>query len=221
MVYPLDNWTSQKIGYRHGDTTFYNNFHLGIDVLIPEGTELYAPEDGYLSQHYGAQGGNTLELVGGLTHRFMHLSKVLRGGQVKAGDLIAYTGNTGLSTDPHLHWDVRSNGASIGNRSKFRDPLTLPLQQRGTDVSVDELASEYANIFARVHQNLNGKPPVMDSIEREARDAAERRKNGETYAGNSYIDKYFSEAPKSEDAKRVKEKAIQIEELALAKLKEL
>lgn len=188
-------------------------------------TDLYAPVDGY-TYIFGStrsKGGLWIGVKGddGYDYQFAHMYKRYNTGRVKEGEHIGITGNSGtLTSGPHLHAQIFKDGRRIDPERHFSTkPSTTPAKEE--DVNVDELAGEYSNILARVWQDLNGKPPVMDSINREARDAAERRKNGETYAANSYVDKYFSEAPKSSDAERVKEKAIQIEELALAKLKEI
>jgi hypothetical protein len=113
MLAPLKNIDSLRRGYAFGEPTWYTKKHLGIDYICATGTPVFAPESGVATQRYGAQGGNTVELVGSLTHRFMHLSRYGKGGKVNAGDVIGYVGNTGnTTTGPHLHWDTRRNGSS-------------------------------------------------------------------------------------------------------------
>jgi len=88
--------------------------HKGVDVGMPEGTELYAPISGIVSPHIDQKGldggyGRYLILEGatdqGSRVRFIfaHLSEVLADGRVIAGNLIAKSGNTGSSTGAHLH----------------------------------------------------------------------------------------------------------------------
>lgn len=112
------------IGYRYGQKTFYNAVHIGIDIIVPEMTPVYAPEDGVVNTFFGAQGGQWLSLTTKTgKHRFAHLKQyaVVKGQRVKRGDVIAYTGGkkgapySGNSTNPHCHWDY-----AIG--SKFVDP---------------------------------------------------------------------------------------------------
>lgn len=126
MQAPLDNIKSLEKGYVFGEKTWYSDHHLGIDYICATGTPVFAPESGVASQRYGAQGGNTVELVGSLTHRFMHLSRYGKGSQVNAGDIIGYVGNTGsTTTGPHLHWDVRRNGTSWEFFKNYTDPEKL------------------------------------------------------------------------------------------------
>jgi len=92
-----------------------SRMHAGVDFPTPEGTPLYATGDGRVSFIGTKSGyGNVIEidhpLAGKLT-RYAHLSRVadgLRVGElVGRGQTVAYSGNTGLSTAPHLHYEVR------------------------------------------------------------------------------------------------------------------
>jgi murein DD-endopeptidase MepM/ murein hydrolase activator NlpD len=82
---------------------------------LPVGTPLTAPADGVVvHKGNGASGGVTLilEHPGKLFTVYYHLQKpshLAKGATVKLGDLIAYSGNTGASTGPHLHWEVRKS----------------------------------------------------------------------------------------------------------------
>lgn len=87
--------------------------HHGVDVAMPVGTELVAPADGeVVHKGSGASGGFTLILKHAvdLYTVYYHLAKpsmLSVGTQVRAGQLIAYSGDTGLSSGPHLHWECR------------------------------------------------------------------------------------------------------------------
>lgn len=101
-----------KITSRHGDRTLMGFFqrHLGYDYGVGVGTPVYAPEAGSVSTSKGASGGNTIELTSGkYVHRLLHLSRfnVVTGQTVKEGQLIGWTGNTGITTGAHLHHDTR------------------------------------------------------------------------------------------------------------------
>jgi hypothetical protein len=116
-------------GYSFGVKTSYNSRHLGVDYKAHY-TELYAPFDGRVERHDGNQGGITLWFYphGLPVIRFMHLSDVKKTGEVKEGDLIAKTGNTGeLSTSPHLHLDISKTdqGAFWQDFNNFIDPETF------------------------------------------------------------------------------------------------
>lgn len=102
-------------GMRYHPILHTTRMHAGVDFPTPTGTALYATGDGVVS-FVGAKGGygNVIEvdhpLAGKLT-RYAHLSRVApgirEGSTVRRGQTIAYSGNTGLSTAPHLHYEVR------------------------------------------------------------------------------------------------------------------
>lgn len=100
-------------GWRRHPITGRRTFHHGVDVAMPVGTELRAPADGViLHKGSGASGGYTLIVKHSDTLHtvYYHLQKpshLAKGAKVKRGDVIAHSGNTGASTGPHLHWEVR------------------------------------------------------------------------------------------------------------------
>ena len=88
--------------------------HYGIDLRAPMNTPVYATADGIVeyAAHQSASGYGKLLIIRhnyGFKTTFSHLNKfVVKYGEfVKKGDLIAYTGNSGLSNGPHLHYEVR------------------------------------------------------------------------------------------------------------------
>ena len=92
--------------------------HEGIDVSAPMGMEIEAPASGVITQVSWVEGyGNmlTIDLGYGLVTRYAHCSKILvvRGQRVKRGQPIAKVGSTGLSTGPHLHYEVWVNGRPV------------------------------------------------------------------------------------------------------------
>ena len=97
--------------------------HMGLDISGPYGKEVVAPSDGTVV-FAGAEGGYGNVLVVdhgyGIKTRYGHLSsvKVKAGEKVKRGQGIAALGNTGRSTGPHLHYEVRRDGLSQ-NPHKF------------------------------------------------------------------------------------------------------
>lgn len=91
-------------------------FHEGMDFSAPPGTPVYATADGTIaSASWQGAYGNMIEIKHGYNYitRYAHLSKInVRPGQtVHRGDLIGEVGNTGKSTGPHLHYEVRYRGA--------------------------------------------------------------------------------------------------------------
>jgi murein DD-endopeptidase MepM/ murein hydrolase activator NlpD len=116
------NWLpfiTSHYGYRIHPITGERNLHLGIDIGLPEGTEIRAGFNGMVIQvGYDAGGfGNfvVIENDEGIQARYAHCFNVLVGeGQViSIGDIIATVGNTGSSTGAHLHMEVVKDGRHI------------------------------------------------------------------------------------------------------------
>jgi murein DD-endopeptidase MepM/ murein hydrolase activator NlpD len=92
--------------------------HEGIDVSAPMGAEIEAPAAGVVTQVTWEDGyGNilTIDHGYGVVTRYAHCSKILvgRGARVKRGQRIALVGSTGLSTGPHVHYEVWVNGKPV------------------------------------------------------------------------------------------------------------
>jgi murein DD-endopeptidase MepM/ murein hydrolase activator NlpD len=90
-------------------------FHYGQDIVVNTGTPVFAPADGRVQSTRNQGGfGKTIKINHGYGYVtfFAHLSRyaVKRGTQVKRGDLIGYSGNSGRSTGPHLHYEVHYYG---------------------------------------------------------------------------------------------------------------
>ncbi|MFD3550273.1 M23 family metallopeptidase [Streptomyces sp. NPDC058655] len=89
--------------------------HTGIDFPVSYGTPVMAATDGTVRTQYNSAYGNMAILTSpdGTETWYCHLSSTkIRGGKVKAGEVIAYSGNSGNSTGPHLHFEVRPGGGS-------------------------------------------------------------------------------------------------------------
>lgn len=123
MRLPLNKWFDLPRGYKQGDKTFYSDFHLGVDIITKTGLKVYAPEAGTVTTGTGKQGGKTVILnSGNFIYRFLHLDRFGEVGRVKEGDVIGYTGNTGLSTTPHLHHDIWLDKINPNTREGIVDP---------------------------------------------------------------------------------------------------
>lgn len=106
--------------------------HRGVDYGVPEGTPVYAPADGIVVSYFNPSGSFgtavCLNHVGTPWYSlYAHLSsKVVNVGQmVKAGDLLGYSGNTGVSSGPHLHWQVCLSSNFPTDISQSADPLSF------------------------------------------------------------------------------------------------
>jgi len=99
---------------RYGD----RRMHTGIDITMPRGTALHATADGVVS-FADRSGGNgnivVIEHGQGLSTVYAHNTRnsVKAGQTVKRGEVIAYSGSTGVSTGPHVHYEVWRNGQSV------------------------------------------------------------------------------------------------------------
>jgi len=105
-------------GYRTIELYGYNRLHTGIDINAGIGTPVIAAESGtvLVSTLDGGYGEYIIIHHGdGLVSVYGHLKSrtVARGDTVSKGDLIGYSGNSGLSSGPHLHFELRINGSPI------------------------------------------------------------------------------------------------------------
>ena len=93
--------------------------HQGVDYTIPEGSRVFATADGVVrdvATRNSTQGRTVvIDHGNGYETSYSHLSRinVRRGQQVRRGDIIALSGDTGLSLSPHLHYEVRYNGMRV------------------------------------------------------------------------------------------------------------
>ena len=102
-------------GYHHDPIYGTSKFHAGMDFSAAIGTPVYATGDGTVKVAGWESGyGNSIDIDHGFNYltRYAHLSEILvkPGQAVKRGDLIGKVGNTGKSTGPHLHYEVRHRG---------------------------------------------------------------------------------------------------------------
>ena len=110
-------YLNSSFGYRKDPIDNVTRFHQGQDITVKSGTPIHAPADGIVKRAYYAGGfGNHIKLDhgNGYTTLFAHLSKikVKHGQEVKRGEIIGLTGNTGRSTAPHLHYEIHHYGES-------------------------------------------------------------------------------------------------------------
>ena len=114
-IWPARGWVTSDFGQRLDPYTAERVTHAGLDIAAPHGKEVYSPSDGTVV-FAGLEGGYGNVIVidhgYGIKTRYGHLAKMLvkAGDRVKRGAHIAAVGNTGRSTGPHLHYEVRVNG---------------------------------------------------------------------------------------------------------------
>ncbi len=107
---------------KYGDPAF----HSGIDISVPPGTPVRATADGIVSfAGWTAGSGYTvvIEHGHGFSTAYAHLSELLVkiGQRVNRGDIIARSGSTGVTTGPHLHYEVWKNGAHVNPVSYLKE----------------------------------------------------------------------------------------------------
>ena len=123
FIKPVEGRITSYFGYRTAPIQGASTGHSGIDIGVPLKTPVKAIADGtVIAANSGMRGyGNGVfidhSLINGkrLVSEYGHLSEFLvkTGEKVKQGQVIAKSGNTGVSTGPHLHLTIRENGAPV------------------------------------------------------------------------------------------------------------
>ena len=118
LAFPVSAPTSSPFGWRTHPILGYRRFHGGLDFAASHGSTIRAADSGNVifSGWYGGYGKAVILDHGrGMTTLYAHASKlyVVEGQRVKKGQAIAAVGSTGLSTGPHLHFEVRRNGTPV------------------------------------------------------------------------------------------------------------
>jgi murein DD-endopeptidase MepM/ murein hydrolase activator NlpD len=123
-IRPLKGWISSRFGYRESPFTGRREFHRGLDIATHAGSPIIAPADGIVT--YAGKKGLMGKMVAiehgfGMVTRYGHTQKLLKkkGDRVKRGEIIALVGNTGRSTGPHLHYEIRLNGVAVNPMNYF------------------------------------------------------------------------------------------------------
>ena len=126
---PINGRVTSGFGTRHHPIYKRRLHHDGIDFSAPTGTKVYAPGNGivrYTGYNFGY--GKKIVIDHGFGYKtvYAHLSKSLvkRGQRVTRGDVIALSGNTGISTGPHLHYEIHKNNRKINPSAYFFDNFT-------------------------------------------------------------------------------------------------
>jgi len=115
MIHPIPKEYRDKISQRFlvPNKWYKSGVHNGTDWAVPSGTPIYAPEDGEMIavfNNHHSMGNAGYYNFGGIAMRVMHLIKVPKLGKYKTGQILGYSGNTGMSTNSHVHLDLWKNG---------------------------------------------------------------------------------------------------------------
>jgi len=117
-------------GMRRHPLLGYSRFHKGVDYGAAYGTPIRAVTEGTVS-YAGWHGGHgryvKLNHAGGMATGYAHMSRiaVASGARVRQGQVIGYVGSTGLSTGPHLHFEVYRGGAAVNPRGVAFQTVSL------------------------------------------------------------------------------------------------
>lgn len=122
-IRPTMGWISSNFGTRSSPFTGDTTIHKGLDIAADMGASIRAPASGVVSYSGMDEGYGKLISVDhghGIVTRFAHCSQIYVkvGQRVRRGDVIGAVGNTGRSTGPHLHYEVRLNGVPV-NPEKY------------------------------------------------------------------------------------------------------
>lgn len=117
-IRPVQGWITSKFGYRKSPFTGLREFHKGLDIATRKGTPIVATADGVVT--YAGKKGLMGKVIvidhgHGMVTRYGHAHKLLkkRRDVIKRGETVALVGNTGRSTGPHVHYEVRLKGVPV------------------------------------------------------------------------------------------------------------
>ena len=144
-IQPLSNKdlkrTASGFGYRIHPIYKISKFHSGMDFTAPTGTEVYSTGNGVIREVKSARRelGNHVIIDHGFGYQtvYGHLDRfnVREGQKVKRGDVIGFVGSTGLSTAPHLHYEVLANGKYVDPALYYFNDLTPEEYERMLEIS--------------------------------------------------------------------------------------
>ncbi len=148
---------SSSYGMRKHPILGYNKMHQGTDFAAPTGTPIMASGSGViLKAGWCGGGGNCVKIKHNSTYStvYAHMSKFARGIKkgirVTQGQIIGYVGSTGMSTGPHLHYEVIKNGKKV-NSQTLKLPSGKKLKGKAREdfelakIKIDVLKSELIN----------------------------------------------------------------------------
>jgi murein DD-endopeptidase MepM/ murein hydrolase activator NlpD len=118
LAMPAQGPITSYFGYRYHPILHFTRFHAGVDIGAGWGAPIVAAGDGrVIGAGWSGGYGREVEIAhgGGITSIYGHMSEIVAqpGSFVRAGQLIGYVGSSGLSTGPHLHFEIRQGGTPV------------------------------------------------------------------------------------------------------------
>ena len=132
--WPIKGWVTSGFGLRGSPFGGRREFHPGFDIAAHTGTPVHATADGIVSRAEPTTGGygNLVVIDNGYGFKtfYAHNSKIFVkvGQRIKRGQVISETGDTGRSTGPHLHYEIRLDDVPINPRTLLGDPFAAAFQ---------------------------------------------------------------------------------------------
>jgi len=128
MLWPVEGRVTSSFGQREDPFNGEGAFHSGIDIATTYGTSVHAPAEGVVvSAGFGTGYGRevVIDHGHGVTTIYGHLSgfSVVAGEHVSRGQVIAYVGDSGRSTGPHLHYEVRIHDQPVNPHKYLRETM--------------------------------------------------------------------------------------------------
>ena len=118
LAMPANGPITSYFGYRYHPILHFTRFHAGVDIGAGWGSPIVAAADGrVVGAGWSGGYGREVEIAhgGGIVSLYGHMSEIVatEGSYVRRGQLIGYVGSSGLSTGPHLHFEVRQGGQPV------------------------------------------------------------------------------------------------------------
>ncbi|MCD5412107.1 MAG: M23 family metallopeptidase [Thermodesulfovibrionales bacterium] len=135
MGWPVYGRVTSPFGMRIHPVTGVRHFHKAIDIAAPPGTPIRATADGVVDfSGWHRFGGNVIAIEHELGHRtvFKHNKRnlVVEGQEVRRGDIIAYVGNTGRTSGPHLSYEIRHLGKPVNPWNYLQKRVVSAMDRR-------------------------------------------------------------------------------------------
>jgi murein DD-endopeptidase MepM/ murein hydrolase activator NlpD len=165
-IRPTEGPIVSGYGMRHHPILKVRKMHAGVDFLVRTGTPIVTTGNGVIRRaEYSPTYGNYVDVhhkTAGYITRYAHLSEIedgiRRGVTVKRGERIGFSGNTGRSTGPHLHYEVRDD------KGRTLDPIDffVPDMSPENFYRLVERTQEYQNRFASQKDDASGSGLALD-----------------------------------------------------------
>jgi murein DD-endopeptidase MepM/ murein hydrolase activator NlpD len=147
MLMPVNGRLTSGFGYRRHPILGYRRLHTGLDSAAVRGTPIRAAASGTVNYSGRNRGyGNYVRIShgSGIQTAYAHMSRIVasNGSRVSQGQIIGYVGSTGMSTGPHLHYELIRNGRKVDPRS-----VSFTRQARITGDELQRFRATLANLL--------------------------------------------------------------------------